>query len=102
MAHEFGHHVAFGYGTQAELGAAPAGWPVSGNPPVERWADCVSQGFTGVSARLARPGALRRRVAVVDDGLAGGRARGTPAHRLRLFGVSCGRGDPSTPAIGPG
>ena len=47
MAHEFGHHIAFRYGTQAELGAAPEGWPVSGNPPVERWADCVSQGFTG-------------------------------------------------------
>ena len=47
MAHEFGHHVAFGYGTQAELGAAPAGWPKSGNPAVERWADCVSQSFTG-------------------------------------------------------
>ena len=47
MAHEFGHHVAFRYGTQAELGAAPAGWPLSGSPPVERWADCVSTSFTG-------------------------------------------------------
>ena len=47
MAHEFGHHIAYRYGTQAELGAAPAGWPTSGNPAVERWADCVSQAFTG-------------------------------------------------------
>ena len=47
MGHEFGHHVAFRYGTQAELGAAPEGWPVSGEPPVERWADCVSNTFTG-------------------------------------------------------
>ena len=47
MAHEFGHHVAFRYGAQAELGAAPAGWPPSGEVPVERWADCVSNTFTG-------------------------------------------------------
>ena len=47
MAHEFGHHVAFGYGDQSELGAAPAGWPPSGSPPVERWADCVAHVFTG-------------------------------------------------------
>ena len=46
MAHEFGHHVAFRYGTQVELGAAPEGWPPSGEIPVERWADCVSNTFT--------------------------------------------------------
>ena len=46
MAHEFGHHVSFRYGSQAELGAAPSGWPVSGEIPVERWADCVSNTFT--------------------------------------------------------
>lgn len=47
VAHEFGHHIAFRYGTQSTLGAAPTGWPTSGNPPVERWADCVSRSFTG-------------------------------------------------------
>lgn len=46
VSHEFGHHIAFRYGTQAELGAAPAGWPSSGSPPVERWADCVARSFT--------------------------------------------------------
>ena len=47
MAHEFGHHVSFRYGTQAELGAAPEGWPPSGSTQVETWADCVSNTFTG-------------------------------------------------------
>ncbi len=47
MAHEFGHHIAFEYGTQANLGAAPAGWPSSGRNPVERWADCIARDFTG-------------------------------------------------------
>lgn len=47
VAHEFGHHIAFRYGTLATLGAAPAGWPVSGAIPVERWADCVARVFTG-------------------------------------------------------
>lgn len=46
-AHEFGHHIAFRYGTQSELGAAPAGWPISGSTPVERWADCVARSFSG-------------------------------------------------------
>ena len=55
MGHEFGHQVAFGYGTQAELGAAPEGWPPSGEIPVERWADCVSNTFTG-TVGVARPG----------------------------------------------
>ena len=46
-AHEFGHHIAFRYGSQAEFGAAPSGWPISGSTPVERWADCVSRSFSG-------------------------------------------------------
>lgn len=46
MAHEFGHLVAFHYGTHATLGAAPAGWPSSGAVPVEHWADCVSRALT--------------------------------------------------------
>ena len=48
-SHEFGHHIAFRYGTQAELGAAPQGWPTSGDVPVEHWADCVSRSFTGTA-----------------------------------------------------
>ena len=47
MDHEFGHQIAFRYGSQAENGAAPAGWPVSGSIPVETWADCVSETYTG-------------------------------------------------------
>ena len=46
ISHEFGHHIAFRYGTQSQLGAAPAGWPSSGATPVERWADCVARSFT--------------------------------------------------------
>jgi hypothetical protein len=45
MAHEFGHQVGFGYGSQAEPGAAPQGWPPSGSPLVEGWGDCVSRAF---------------------------------------------------------
>jgi hypothetical protein len=47
-AHEFGHQIAFEYGTQTSNGAAPAGWPSLGTNPVETWADCVSQVFTGI------------------------------------------------------
>jgi hypothetical protein len=46
MAHEFGHQVGFGYGSQAEPGAAPTGWPPYGSPLVEGWADCVSLSWT--------------------------------------------------------
>lgn len=49
-AHEFGHQIAYNYGTQAELGAAPEGWPSSGSTPVERWADCVSRSFSGIAS----------------------------------------------------
>jgi hypothetical protein len=42
MGHEFGHQVGFSYGSQAEPGAAPDGWPPYGDPQVEGWADCVS------------------------------------------------------------
>ena len=45
MGHEFGHHVSFRYGSQAELGAAPAGWPPSSGVPAEAWADCVSSSY---------------------------------------------------------
>ena len=49
LAHEFGHIVAFRWGTQAFLGAAPDGWPAFGPRPEEGWADCVAQAFTGVN-----------------------------------------------------
>ena len=48
VAHEFGHLIAFRYGSRAYNGAAPKGWPAYGSNPAEAWADCVSQAFTGV------------------------------------------------------
>lgn len=48
LAHEFGHLIAFRYGSQAFNGAGPSGWPSYGSIPAEAWADCVSQAFTGV------------------------------------------------------
>ena len=49
IAHEFGHLIAYRYGSQAFTGAAPAGWPAYSNSPAEAWADCVSQVFTGIA-----------------------------------------------------
>jgi hypothetical protein len=49
IAHEFGHLIAFRYGSQAFNGAAPEGWPAYGSRPEEAWADCVSRAFTGVN-----------------------------------------------------
>lgn len=49
VAHEFGHLIAFRYGSQAYNGAAPEGWPAYGNSPEEAWADCVSRAFSGVN-----------------------------------------------------
>src|SRR3546814_18600979 len=48
LAHEFGHLIAFRYGSQAFTGAAPQGWPSYSSRPEEAWADCVAQAFTGV------------------------------------------------------
>lgn len=47
VVHEFGHLVAFRYGTQAYAGAPPEGWPAPSNLPQEAWADCVQRSFTG-------------------------------------------------------
>ncbi len=47
IAHEFGHLIAYRYGTGAYAGAAPAGWPEATSNPAEHWADCVQQVFTG-------------------------------------------------------
>ena len=48
IAHEFGHLMAFRYGSQAYNGAAPEGWPAYSNRPEEAWADCVSRALTGI------------------------------------------------------
>ena len=47
MAHEFGHHIAFYYGSQVIYGAAPTGFP-QGVTSVETWADCVAVALSGV------------------------------------------------------
>jgi hypothetical protein len=47
MAHEFGHHIAFYYGSQKVYGAAPKGFP-QGVTSIETWADCVAVAFSGV------------------------------------------------------
>ncbi|MEX2293758.1 MAG: hypothetical protein WD691_08230 [Acidimicrobiales bacterium] len=49
IAHEFGHLIAFEYGSQKFNGAAPEGWPSYSNLPEEAWADCVSRAFTGIN-----------------------------------------------------
>lgn len=49
VAHEFGHLVAFRWGSGEYTGAAPAGWPDPGHgPSAEAWADCVAEAFTGI------------------------------------------------------
>jgi hypothetical protein len=48
MAHEFGHHIAFYYGSQVVYGAAPRGFP-QGVRSVETWADCVATAFSGLN-----------------------------------------------------
>jgi hypothetical protein len=48
LAHEFGHMIAYRYGSQSPYGAAPAGWPSYSGQPNEAWADCVAQAFTGI------------------------------------------------------
>jgi hypothetical protein len=49
IAHEFGHQIAWKYGTDEYNGAGPAGFPYTGRIPEEMWADCVAQAFTGLS-----------------------------------------------------
>jgi hypothetical protein len=44
LVHEWGHHAAWRFGTDAYNGAPPAGFPYSG---AERWADCVAEALTG-------------------------------------------------------
>jgi hypothetical protein len=47
IAHEYGHLIAFKYGTGEYLGAPPEGWPPRTDRPEEHWADCVQQVFLG-------------------------------------------------------
>lgn len=49
LAHEFGHVIAFAFGTREFAGAAPAGWPSATANPAEHWADCVQQVWAGVA-----------------------------------------------------
>lgn len=49
LAHEFGHLIAFRYGSRAFNGAAPVGWPSYSGRPEEAWADCVAHAFTGIA-----------------------------------------------------
>lgn len=49
LAHEWGHQVAWHYGTDAYNGAPPAGFPYSGRLGEEMWADCVATALTGTS-----------------------------------------------------
>lgn len=49
LAHEFGHVIAFAFGTREFAGAAPAGWPSATANPAEHWADCVQQVWVGVA-----------------------------------------------------
>jgi hypothetical protein len=49
LAHEWGHQVAWHYGSDAYNGAPPTGFPYAGPTPEEQWADCVAQALTGTS-----------------------------------------------------
>ena len=48
IAHEFGHLIAFKFGSQSVFGAAPVGFPAYSSRPEEAWADCVGRALTGV------------------------------------------------------
>jgi hypothetical protein len=49
IAHEFGHLIAFRWGSQAFHGAPPSGWPAFSSRSEESWSDCVAQVFTGIN-----------------------------------------------------
>ena len=51
IGHEFGHEIAFRFGTGVYAGAAPDGWPGAADP--EAWADCVGVVFTGRPSPVA-------------------------------------------------
>jgi hypothetical protein len=47
VTHEYGHLIAFNYGSGEYYGAPPRGWPPRTEHPEEHWADCVQQVFLG-------------------------------------------------------
>jgi hypothetical protein len=47
VTHEFGHLIAYRYGSQQFLGAAPTGFPPTASRPEELWADCIARALTG-------------------------------------------------------
>ena len=49
LTHEWGHEVAWLYGTDDYNGAPPAGFPYRGANTEEQWADCVAEALTGTS-----------------------------------------------------
>ena len=49
LTHEWGHEVAWLYGTDDYNGAPPAGFPYRGPNTEEQWADCVAEALTGTS-----------------------------------------------------
>lgn len=46
VVHEFGHQIAFRFGSGEYAGAGPEGWPAPADRPEEAWADCVQRVFT--------------------------------------------------------
>ena len=73
IAHEFGHLIAFRYGSQEYAGAGPAGWPAPSRHPEEAWADCTQQAVTGrVSPSHGLPACEADALAWVADWLAPG------------------------------
>lgn len=49
LTHEWGHQVAWRFGTDVYNGAPPAGFPYNGAIGEEMWADCVAEALTGTS-----------------------------------------------------
>ena len=73
VAHEWGHLVAWKYGTNAYNGAGPAGFPYSGSLPAEMWADCVGVVISGVSQHShGLPGCPGDALSFTSSWLAGG------------------------------
>ncbi|HET7489789.1 MAG TPA: hypothetical protein VFJ85_17815 [Acidimicrobiales bacterium] len=78
--HEWGHEVAYLYGTQASAGAPPAGFPYAGPRPEETFADCVANALTG--ARLATDGTYAFCSAGLAAWVAGWLATGPASHAM--------------------
>ena len=73
LAHEWGHQVAWKYGTNAYNGAGPAGFPYAGALPEEMWADCVGVSLSGVAQHShGLPGCSADALAFTSSWLAAG------------------------------